>query len=138
MKRLLVFFLLTTGTLHHALAADKPTPSAGGGILQVILVLVLVLGLMVGAAWLLKRFNAAGMKAQGGIKIIGGVPVGSRERIMVVEVADQWIVVGVTSNNITALSTMPRQVLPPSQDAPGVPNHFASKLKQLLEKRNGQ
>lgn len=118
------------------MAADKPMPSSTGGIFQIIIVLILVLGLMVGAAWLMKRFNSSGISSPGNIKIVGGVAVGNRERIMVVEVGDQWIVVGVTSTNINALSTMPKQDLPQQAGMPNMSNHFASKLKQLIEKRN--
>ncbi len=119
-----------------AFAAEKPIPSSAGGIFQIILVLILVLGLMIGAAWLLKKFNASGIRSAQGVKVIGGVHVGNRERIIIVEVADQWIVVGVTPTNITALSTMPKQEAPPSEGGHTLPNNFASKLKQLIEKKN--
>ncbi len=131
-------FLLFLCMAAPALAADKPVGGSTGGIFHILLVLILVLGLMVGAAWLLKRFNATGTSSGSDIRIIGGVSVGNRERIMVVEVADQWIVVGVTASNINALSTMPKQETRPQQDAPTLSNNFAVKLKQLIEKRNAK
>lgn len=137
MRAIHVFLLLLT-TCASTWAADKPVGGSTGGIFQILFVLILVLGLMMGAAWLLKRFNAGGTTSGGGIKIVGGVSVGSRERIMVVEVADQWIVVGVTSANISALSTMPKQETHQQQGMPVVTNHFAAKLKQFIEKRNAR
>ena len=107
-----IFFILLLAASFPVMAADQAIPSSSGGIFQILFVLILVLGLMVGAAWILKRFNSSGISSPGGIKIIGGVTVGNRERIMVVEVADQWIIVGVTSTNITSLSTMPKQDTP--------------------------
>ncbi len=69
------------------------------------LVLVLVLAL----AWVLKR--AYGKKLINGsvAKIVGGVSVGSRERIVVVEVAGRWLVVGVSAGRMTAIADLEPQ-----------------------------
>lgn len=105
-----------------------------------VLGLVVVLALMAGIAWSLKRFNLAKIAGNAPVKIVGGVSVGNRERVIVVEVADQWIVVGVATGQVTALSTMARPAdLPAAQaDAPAPLNNFAVWLKQKMDKRNGQ
>jgi flagellar protein FliO/FliZ len=119
-------------------AADQPSPASAGSLLQVLLGLVLVLGLMAGAAWLMKRMGIAKMAGNAPVKIIGGVSVSTREKIVVVEVADQWIVVGVAPGRVNALSTMPRQQSTLSEDAATpVANNFSAWLKQTIEKRNG-
>jgi flagellar protein FliO/FliZ len=120
-----------------ARAADQPGPASAGNLLQVLFGLIVVLGLMAAAAWALKRFGAARMASGAPVKIIGGVAVGSRERIMVVEVADQWIVVGVAPGRISTLSTMPRQESAAAPAAPQLPKTFSAWLKQTIEKRNG-
>jgi flagellar protein FliO/FliZ len=57
----------------------------------------------------------------------------------VVEVADQWIVVGVAPGRVSALTTMPRQEgAVPSEAATPVASNFSAWLKQTIEKRNGQ
>ena len=125
--------------LPVATASVVPPSSPTANMLQVVLGLVVVLGLMAGAAWLLKRVSAARSPAGHAIKIIGGVAVGNRERVMVVEVADQWIVVGVAPGSVNALATFPRQTLPVSNEsAPAVATNFASWLKQTIDKRNAQ
>lgn len=120
-----------------ARAAAQPGPAAAGSLLQVVLGLIVVLGLMMAAAWALKRFGVA--KPAGGttVKIVGGVSVGNRERILVVEVAEQWIVVGVAAGRVSALSTMPRQENAAATPAAAPPNHFAARFKQAIEQRNG-
>lgn len=121
-----------------ALAAEQPGPAAAAGsLLQVVLGLIVVLGLMAAAAWALKRFGVA--KPAGGttVKIVGGVSVGNRERILVVEVAGQWIVVGVAAGRVNALSTMPRQENAAAPPAAAQPNHFAARFKRALEQRHG-
>ncbi|MGH8809782.1 MAG: FliO/MopB family protein, partial [Noviherbaspirillum sp.] len=71
------------------------------------------------------------------VKVIGGVNVGSRERILVVEVAEQWIVVGVAPGRVNTLSTLPRQEIAAPDSAPAAKN-FSTWLKQTIEQRNGQ
>ncbi|RZI42093.1 flagellar biosynthetic protein FliO [Herbaspirillum sp. HC18] len=118
-------------------AEQAASPASAGNLLQVLLGLVVVLGLMAGAAWVLRRMGVAGAGANNVAKVIGGVSVGNRERVVVVEVADQWIVVGVAPGRVNALSTMPRQESAAIPEAvPGAKN-FSAWLKQTIEKRNG-
>ncbi|MBS1186280.1 MAG: fliO [Burkholderiaceae bacterium] len=129
--------LFAVGGMAFAAEPAAPPP-VSGGFFQVLLGLIVVLGLMAGAAWLLKRFGAPRMASGAVVKVIGGIAVGSRERIMVVEVADQWIVVGITSSQINTLSTMPKQELPPPPEG-GIPgSQFSDWLQQFMDKRNGK
>jgi len=100
--------------------------------------LVVVLALMAALAWLFKRSGLAkGIGGNAVAKIIGGVSVGTRERVMVIEVADQWIVVGVAPGRVNTLATMPRQE-PPAAAAGNTPAaNFSSWLKHTIDKRNG-
>jgi flagellar protein FliO/FliZ len=115
-------------------------PSTGGGLLQTSLALLFVIGLMLGLAWLTKRF---GPKTLGGgnsnVKLVGSLSVGTRERILVVEVGEQWIVVGASPGRMNALATMPRQESSePAQPATLPGANFADWIKQTIDKRNGQ
>ena len=111
------------------------------GLLQTIFALLLVLGLLIGLAWLLKRY---GPKPGGGLanlRVVGALNLGGRERIMVVEVGDQWIVVGAAPGRVNALHTMPRQDVDLGAGtgaAQGsVPaTRFADWLKNTMDKRN--
>jgi flagellar protein FliO/FliZ len=118
-----------------AQAAAQPAPASS--LFQLLFGLVAVLGLMGGAAWLLKRFGVARSIAGAPVKVVGGISVGGRERILVVEVADQWIVVGVAPGRVNTLSTMPRQEAQVSVSGTPDPANFSSWLKQTIEKRNG-
>jgi flagellar protein FliO/FliZ len=115
---------------------------AAGSLLQTIFALCAVLALLAVLAWFMKRY---GPKAQAGsahVKLVGALNLGGRERIMVVEVGDQWIVVGASPGRVNALATMPRQV---SADAgaalhPHQPSaaSFGEWLKQTIDKRNAK
>ena len=118
-------------------AEQAAAPASAGSLMQVLLGLVAVLALMAGAAWTLKRMGMTGAGGSSVAKVVGGVSVGNRERVVVVEVGEQWIVVGVAPGRVNALSTMPRQeTLPVTTEADNTKN-FATWLKQTIDKRNG-
>jgi flagellar protein FliO/FliZ len=124
---------------HAPASAVAAGPASAGSLLQVLFGLVVVLGLMAACAWMLRRFTAVKAGNGASIRIVGGVSVGTRERVMVVEVGDQWIVVGVAPGQVNALSTMPKQdaVLPPEGEVQP-PRNFSNWLAQTMEKRNGK
>ena len=116
-------------------------PSAAGSLLQTILSLGFVIALLVGLAWLLKRFGPKHITGGTTVKLVGALSVGARERILVVEVGEQWIVVGASPGRMNALATLPRQEideadLAGAQPVPGA--NFAEWFKQTIEKRNGK
>ncbi|MFZ6658643.1 flagellar biosynthetic protein FliO [Undibacterium sp. TJN19] len=120
----------------NALAAENSVPSPSVGLLQIITGLMLVLGLVVVAAWLMKRLGPMTTGNKIPVKIIGGINVGNRERVMVVEIADQWLILGVTANSINNLGSMPKQedLLPHPAQPPGM-DPFSAWLKRTVDKR---
>jgi flagellar protein FliO/FliZ len=137
MRRLSPLLAALLAFAAPAWAAEPANPPGAGSLAQVLVWLLVVCGLLAGVAWLLKRFGIARPPAGNVARIVGGVSVGSRERVLVVEVADQWIVVGVGPGRVNALSTMPkRDSAPTTQPLPDASN-FAAWLKQTIEKRNG-
>ncbi len=117
-------------------AAEPPAVSGGGALLQGLFGLVIVLGALAVFFWFLRRFSPGQSGAQGVIKVIGGVMVGPRERLVVVEVGDTWLLLGVGGGQVNTLHTLPRPasyVPSPPDPLPG----FADKLKDLLPKRPG-
>jgi flagellar protein FliO/FliZ len=139
---------LLAGTAHATVESPAPAAAAAaaaapgstaGSIFTMLFGLVVVLALMAALAWLFKRSGLVkGIGSNAVAKIIGGVSVGTRERVMVIEIADQWIVVGVAPGRVNTLATLPRQehaAATPSTAAPAA--NFASWLKQTIDKRNG-
>ncbi|MDH4190795.1 MAG: flagellar biosynthetic protein FliO [Betaproteobacteria bacterium] len=106
-------------------AAD-PLPSAGSSILQSLLGLALVLALIGAAAWLLRRLAGPLHGGSGPLRMVASNSLGPRERVVVVEFAGQWLVLGVTAQNVTPLHVMPRGELPPPGSAQ--PSGFAALL----------
>ncbi len=116
-----------------ALAAD-PTPGPAG-MLQMLPGLGLVLALILVLAWLAKRSGVGRAAIGGALFIVADKSVGARERVVVVEIAGQWLVLGVAPGQVRTLTQMAR----PEQtgaDAPeGVAKPpFAAWLERALKK----
>jgi flagellar protein FliO/FliZ len=107
--------LLLLGTWITAVAAESaPEPAVTGGLLQAVFGLAVVLALIWGAAWVMRRLQPNIGTQHGALKLIASQGVGQRERIVVVEVGEQWLVVGVAPGNVSAIATLPKGVLPPA------------------------
>ena len=133
-----VFFLaLSSCVAGAAQAAEQAGPASASSLLQVLLGLIVVLGLLAGTAWIIRRLGLARPSSASAVKVIGGASIGTRERVVLVEVADQWIVVGVAPGCVNALATMPRQEGFISDAPAPVAKNFSAWLKQTIEKRNG-
>jgi len=119
-------------------AYPVPTPTVNSGsILQIIFSLLLVLAAIVLVAWMLKRMNVAQHSSGNLLKVLGGVSVGQRERVVLVEIEDTWLVVGVGPGQIRTLHTLPKSVLSEGKSPTtlqGPP--FNTWLKRFIEKRD--
>jgi flagellar protein FliO/FliZ len=127
--------LLLLGMSSTCARATESLPQTSGlaAFMQALFGLVVVLGLLYGFFWLLRRYGPGQAAAQGVVKVVGGVMLGPRERIVVVEVQDTWLLVGVAAGQVNTLHTMPRPdgVETLAQPAP-LP--FADKLAELIKR----
>jgi flagellar protein FliO/FliZ len=103
--------------------------------------LAVVLALLMGAVWLLKRFSSP-LRGNGPLRILGITPVGTREKIVLVEAGEKILLLGVTPNSINALHVFSRDELPlppaaTSGQNPVLANaaSFASRLAQIMKGR---
>ncbi|MBT9540503.1 flagellar biosynthetic protein FliO [Thiobacillus sp.] len=121
-----------------AAAADAaPAVSNAGSLLQVFIGLVAVLLLIFATAWAAKRLGVARGGSSNLLQVISSASVGARERVVVVEIGDNWLVVGVTPGSVNALMTLPKgEALPAATAAPHA--SFAANLKQLIEARRAK
>jgi flagellar protein FliO/FliZ len=137
--RLAVLVLALAAGLGFAGGAAAETTAAGlgvgpgsGAFLEALLGLALVIGLLFLFAFLARRALGGKGFGQGGLKLLGGIALGPRERIVLVEAGDEWLVVGIVPGQIRTLHTLPKGELPP-ESLPPLP--FAGWLKQLAEHR---
>lgn len=122
-----------------SVAADVPSAtvsSASGNLIQITLSLILVIGLLIALSIGFKKFGINRIGSTFPVKVIGAISVGNNQRIMVIEVDDEWIVLGVTPQNISTITSMARQESIHSStnsDGTAKPN-FAAWMQSTLEK----
>jgi flagellar protein FliO/FliZ len=106
-----------------------------GSVLQVSAGLAIVLAMVAGAAWLVRRLGVTPGKASGLLKVCGSIAVGQRERVVVVEVRDVWLVVGVAPGRVSTLHSLPRpEDAPLAASGPAASRAFAEWLQRALER----
>ena len=109
MKKLLALSFVTLSfslCFSDVVAADAVAISPSGGILKMVLGLVIVLAVMALITWVLKRMLPGVGNKQSVVRIVGGINVGSRERVVVVEVAGRWIVIGVAPGQVNGIANL--------------------------------
>lgn len=91
------------------LAASSPAWAAetSAGVAGMLVSLIVILGFFVLAAWLVKRYVPQVGKT-GPVKVIGATMVGPREKVVVVEIDNTWLVLGVGGGQVRTLHTFPK------------------------------
>ncbi|MGN6231390.1 MAG: flagellar biosynthetic protein FliO [Trinickia sp.] len=88
--------------------AGTAVPSVGvGAVLQTLVGLAVVVALVFACAWLARRLGLQPSARGQLVRTVGGVSLGGKERVAVVEIGDTWLVVGAAPGNVRLLHTMP-------------------------------
>ena len=112
-------------------AANAAVPPS---LVRIIVSLVLVVGSMILLAVLVKKFGLNRMQTSNfPVKIIGAMSLGNNQRIMIIEAGEEWVVLGVTPQNISTITSMPRQEDHTTIVSPDSSN-FPAWMKKAFEK----
>ncbi|PCI61100.1 MAG: flagellar biosynthetic protein FliO, partial [Methylophilaceae bacterium] len=87
-------------------AGEAVTMSPTSSILKMVMGLAVVLAVMALISWGVKRMLPNGASQNSVVKVVGGVSVGSRERVVVLEVAGRWLVVGVAQGQVSSIANL--------------------------------
>ncbi|MFT5879626.1 MAG: flagellar protein FliO/FliZ [Moritella sp.] len=100
-------------------------------MVQWLLSLMVVISVIVALAWLARKSRVFGSNHQQ-LKVIATLPLGPKERIMVVQVGSDQVLIGVTGQQISLLKSLadPLEVSGPEL------NPFANKLAQMMKQHN--
>ena len=131
-----------------AVAADGthvPAISGAASLAQAGLGLFAIIALILGMAWLARRAGLVRHATGGVMKVVGSTMLGARQRLVLVEVGDTWLVLGVSPGEIRPLHSMPAasasgshatNPLAPAAAGPSQPpigGTFAEKLLRSLQ-----
>ena len=89
-----------------------PSPLSTTNLIDTGLGLLVVLGLMLGLAWLVKRYVQLPGIGKGQVQILGGVSLGSREKAVLLSVEGKRLLVGVAPGRVQPLMILPDAVVP--------------------------
>lgn len=108
----------------------EPVVSNTQHLTQVFVALMLIIGLIFALAWLLKKLGNGSLVGNSHIKVVANMPLGTRERIALIEVGGKQMLVGVTAQQINHLHTFDDTVV----DTGDVPQNseFSQKIKEII------
>jgi len=119
--------------------AQAAEPGSPGSMLQVLPGLGLVLVLIAVCAWVAKRIGLGRIAGGQAIKFVASQSVGARERVVIVEVNQQWLVLGVAPGRVSTLSQMDKPETPAESPIGGANQFakppFAAWLEKALSKK---
>ena len=113
--------------------SSAPDPISMTSLWQLTLGMVMVLALIVGLAWVLKRTGRFQMAAGGGLRVLGGLSMGARERVVLLQVGETQLLVGVAPGRVQTLHVL-EQPLPVGAGALPNGSAFADQLGRFLHK----
>jgi len=114
-----------------ATGASIQEPLAMNNLLQLTLGMLAVLGLIMAIAWLLKRSGRFQVGSGGGLRILGGLSMGARERVVLLQVGETQLLVGVAPGRVQTLHVL-EQPLEENESVAGA--GFSAQLASLLNK----
>ena len=107
-------------------------PLAAGNLAQLTLGLLVVLGAVLATAWLLRRYGGLQTSGNGALRILGGLSMGPRERVVLVQVGDTQLLLGVAPGRVQTLHKLDQPVdIAESNLAQG---KFADRLQAMMKK----
>ena len=132
------FSFLSSQTFSNTAENSKKTAAASNtDALSVSLGLIFILIMIFSLAWFMKKMGYTNLTGQGQLKIIATLNLGQKEKIALIQVGQQQLLVGMTATQINTLHVLD-ELLEETEAQTKVQgvvtgnNPFASKLSQFL------
>jgi len=136
-RGLLFLALLLVAQFSYAQAAATTTPiGSGRHLVDVTLALMGIIGLIFAISWFVKRFSQGAFSANAHIKVISAMPLGTRERIVLIEAGGQQLLLGITSTNINTLHVFETPIVVDNKTESQ--SDFSRKLMAILQQKSPQ
>ncbi|MCK4742487.1 MAG: flagellar biosynthetic protein FliO [Sulfuriflexus sp.] len=132
----IIITLLLQTTSYSVLAVDaeiKPIvdPLAGTNVIQMILGLIVVLVLVFAIAWVVRRVGGVSLTGGGALKVISGMSMGSRDRVVLLQVGEEQLLLGVSPGRIQTLHVLENPI---KVEHPTIAKSmFADKLAEVIK-----
>lgn len=136
----IAWFLALMAT--HPAWAQATTPLrsspavSSGDVLQWLFALVAVLGVFLTMVWIMRKSGNWNWMSKQPLQVVASLSLGVRERLVVVNVGEKQLLLGVTSGRIDKLLELEGEQRIAAPMANGSPVSFAQQLQQVLNGRN--
>jgi flagellar protein FliO/FliZ len=127
----------TLSTATAAISAEAAptlpsTPGLGGGdVLNMGVSMLLVVAMIVFLGWLYSRSRFVGSGSSDAINVVATRALGPKERLLIVEVAEQQLLVGITASAVQTLHVFDKPVVIEQQS--NAPAGFANRLRAAVQ-----
>ena len=126
-------------SMHDAapVGITDPDSSLGWAVFgQTFLSLIIVVAVILLIGYGLRKLTSGSALSKRHIKVVGSAMVGTKERVVIIEIKDRWLVLGVGNGNVTKLDKLPKpeEVIEPESEI-GLEGTFAQRFGHAI-KRN--
>ena len=137
---LLTPFLLTVASPAAIATTPAVATDVATGLGQMLFGLAAVVALLLACLWAIKRLTAPRGSA-GAMRVLGAVPVGPRERVVLLDLGSKVLVLGVAPGSVSTLHVLDADDLPlPAAEGQvqAAMKDFPAWLRQAMERKHGQ
>ncbi|VAW92957.1 hypothetical protein MNBD_GAMMA22-553 [hydrothermal vent metagenome] len=141
LKFLLIILLGFLYDINNVLSVERKSSPVSEKVLsdpvgvsqffQMFLGLVLIVGLILGLAWLVKRINNYQGNMNGVLKLLSMISVGQREKIVLIQIGKQQLLIGVAPGKVNTLLVLNENI--ESAEVKRITVSFADKLSAVLK-----
>ena len=117
---------------HDTVAASALN---AGNYIQMIVGLLFVVGMIFAIAWLLRKMGRFQNAAGTGMKLLGGLSLGQRERALLIQVGETQLLLGVAPGRVQTLYVFDEPVIQESNSNSS--GSFVEKLNSVLKQKAG-
>ncbi len=111
---------------------NVPAVTSAGNILNVILGLVVVLAIIYVLAFGLKRFGTLPGRSGHSIRVISGINLSQRDKVILIQVGEEQLLLGVSPGRINLLHNLPKLITEEQNISHPQESSFASRLSGVL------
>jgi len=106
-------------------------------LMKVSFGLFVIILLITAAAWFTRRFGNFQIAAKGNLRVIGGLPLGARERVVLIQVGSEQIVLGVAPGRVEKIHVLESPV-PIEESSSLAKSNFAIRLSEVIKGYKGK
>ncbi len=141
----IIFFYVSIALLNSAYSAEETKSIVAektisnvdsiGNLLQLSMGLGIVLLVIFALAWFFKRIFKVDTAIGGAFKVIAVLSVGQREKVVLVQLGERQMVLGVAPGSVRTLHILDEPIQDANQDKTPLSGSFADRLQATLSQR---